>query len=83
MREPDIHFAPTPSRVIFEMLRLAEIGPGSVVYNLVCGDGRVLTAAARIAGRAESASISMPIESPNAAPTPSRLACSIPGRHAQ
>jgi ubiquinone/menaquinone biosynthesis C-methylase UbiE len=50
MREPDIHFAPTPHRVIAEMLRLAEIGPDSLVYDLGCGDGRALIAAARECG---------------------------------
>jgi ubiquinone/menaquinone biosynthesis C-methylase UbiE len=50
MREPDVHFVPTPYRVVSEVLRLAEIGPASVVYDLGCGDGRVLTAAARDCG---------------------------------
>jgi len=50
MREPDIHFAPTPHRVIPEMLQLAEIGADSVVYDLGSGDGRVLIAAARDCG---------------------------------
>jgi ubiquinone/menaquinone biosynthesis C-methylase UbiE len=50
MREPDIHFAPTPHRVVAEMLRLAEVGPNSLVYDLGCGDGRVLIAAAKDCG---------------------------------
>jgi ubiquinone/menaquinone biosynthesis C-methylase UbiE len=50
MREPDIHFASTPHRVVAEMLRLAGIGPDSLVYDLGCGDGRVLIAAARDRG---------------------------------
>jgi SAM-dependent methyltransferase len=50
MSEPDIHFVPAPHRVVAEMLRLAEIGPDSLVYDLGCGDGRVLIAAARDCG---------------------------------
>ena len=50
MREPDIHFTPTPHRVIPEMLRLAKVGPDSLVYDLGSGDGRVLIAAARDCG---------------------------------
>lgn len=50
MREPDIHFAATPHRVVAEMLRLARIGPDSLVYDLGCGDGRILIAAARDRG---------------------------------
>ena len=50
MREPDIHFAPTPHRVIPEMLRLAKVGSDSLVYDLGSGDGRVLIAAARDCG---------------------------------
>jgi SAM-dependent methyltransferase len=50
MCAPDIHFVPTPDRVVVEMLRLAEIGPDSLVYDPGCGDGRVLIAAARECG---------------------------------
>jgi SAM-dependent methyltransferase len=48
--EPDIYFVATPDRVIAEMLRLGEVGPHSVVYDLGCGDGRTLIAAARDCG---------------------------------
>jgi SAM-dependent methyltransferase len=50
MSEPDIHFAATPDRVIVEMLRLGDVGPDSVVYDLGCGDGRTLIAAAQDRG---------------------------------
>jgi SAM-dependent methyltransferase len=46
-REPDVHFVPTPDAVIDTMLRLAEVGPDDVVYDLGCGDGRIVVAAAR------------------------------------
>ena len=32
------------------MLRLAEVGPGDVVYDLGCGDGRIVITAARAFG---------------------------------
>lgn len=47
MSAPDIHFVATPDRVIAEMLRLGEVGVDSLVYDLGCGDGRTLIAAAR------------------------------------
>ena len=46
-REPDVHFVPTPDPVIDAMLRMAEVGPDDVVYDLGCGDGRIVVAAAR------------------------------------
>jgi SAM-dependent methyltransferase len=46
-RTPDIHFVPTPEEVVDAMLRLAEVGPGDLVYDLGSGDGRIPIAAAR------------------------------------
>ncbi len=40
-------YVPTPLNVVKEMLALAGAGPGDVVYDLGCGDGRVLFIAAR------------------------------------
>lgn len=40
-------FSPTPRRVVDRMLRLAQVGPRDVVYDLGCGDGRIVLAAAR------------------------------------
>jgi protein-L-isoaspartate O-methyltransferase len=40
-------FVPTPPDVVARMLVLARTGPGDVVYDLGCGDGRVVIAAAR------------------------------------
>jgi SAM-dependent methyltransferase len=42
-----IGFVPSPPRVVRRMLELAEIKRGDVVYDLGCGDGRVLISAAR------------------------------------
>ncbi|NPA05619.1 MAG: methyltransferase domain-containing protein [Crenarchaeota archaeon] len=38
---------PTPVEVIRVALRLAWVGPGDVLYDLGCGDGRVVVIAAR------------------------------------
>jgi SAM-dependent methyltransferase len=39
-------YAPTPQGIIDGMLRLANIGPGDVLYDLGCGDGRIVVTAA-------------------------------------
>lgn len=53
-RQPDVVYVPTPQRVVDVMLELADIHPGDVVYDLGCGDGRiVVTAAQRYGVRAE------------------------------
>lgn len=46
-RSPDIHFVPTPQEVVEIMLRLADVKQGDVVYDLGCGDGRIVIAAAK------------------------------------
>ncbi len=43
----DIHYVPTPPAVVDEMLRLAQIEEGDVLYDLGSGDGRIVIAAAR------------------------------------
>ena len=40
-------WVPTSRQVVHRMLTMADIKPGEVVYDLGCGDGRVLVAAAR------------------------------------
>jgi SAM-dependent methyltransferase len=49
-REPDVHFVATPHEVVEIMLRLAEVRQTDVVYDLGCGDGRIVIAAAKKAG---------------------------------
>lgn len=39
-------YLPSPAATVDEMLRLAAVGPGDVVYDLGAGDGRVVIAAA-------------------------------------
>ena len=48
--QPDLRDQPTGPAVIDAMLRLAEVAPDDVVYDLGCGDGRVLITAARKLG---------------------------------
>jgi SAM-dependent methyltransferase len=40
-------YVPTPPEVVDRMLALARVGPKDVVYDLGCGDGRIVIAAAR------------------------------------
>jgi SAM-dependent methyltransferase len=46
-REPDILYVPTPQEVVDKMLEMAEIKEGDVVYDLGCGDGRIVVTAAK------------------------------------
>jgi SAM-dependent methyltransferase len=43
-------YVPTPSEVAARMIEMAEVGPGDVVYDLGCGDGRLVIAAAKTRG---------------------------------
>ena len=42
---PEVPFVPTPEDVVDAMLRMAKTGKGDVVYDLGCGDGRIVIAA--------------------------------------
>jgi SAM-dependent methyltransferase len=46
-RIPDVVYIPTPDDVVDRMLRLAAVTKDDVVYDLGCGDGRIVIAAAR------------------------------------
>lgn len=43
-------WSPTPRSVVIEALKLAEVGPQDIVFDLGCGDGRVIVDAARLFG---------------------------------
>jgi SAM-dependent methyltransferase len=46
-RAPDVPFVRTPQEVVDAMLELAEVTKDDVVYDLGCGDGRILVTAAQ------------------------------------
>jgi SAM-dependent methyltransferase len=46
-RAPDILYVPTPEAVVSRMLEVARVGPADLVYDLGCGDGRIVIEAAR------------------------------------
>ena len=43
----DVWFVPTPHEIVERMLDVAKVRPGDVVYDLGCGDGRIVIAAAK------------------------------------
>ena len=49
-RAPDVPYEPTPPKVMAEMLRLARVRGTDVVYDLGCGDGRIVIAAVKQTG---------------------------------
>lgn len=46
-RKPDVIYVPTPEEVVEEMLKVAKVGKNDVVYDLGCGDGRIVITAAK------------------------------------
>ena len=50
LRAPDVRYEPTPADVVQFMLRLAKVNAGDVVYDLGCGDGRIVIGAVRESG---------------------------------
>jgi precorrin-6B methylase 2 len=49
-QKKDVPYVPTPTEVVDAMIALARVKSGDVVYDLGCGDGRIVIAAVRIAG---------------------------------
>jgi precorrin-6B methylase 2 len=49
-RQPEVPFVPTTPEAVQAMLKLAEVRKSDVVYDLGCGDGRIVIAAAKTYG---------------------------------
>jgi SAM-dependent methyltransferase len=43
----DVRFVATPEEVVVEILKMARVTPADIVYDLGCGDGRIVIAAAK------------------------------------
>jgi SAM-dependent methyltransferase len=48
----DVPYVPTPPEVVEAMLKLGNVGPGDIHYDLGCGDGRIVIAAVQKSGAA-------------------------------
>jgi hypothetical protein len=46
-KEPDVIYVPTPQEVVDKMLEVAKVTKDDVVYDLGCGDGRIVCTAAK------------------------------------
>ncbi|MDA1015321.1 MAG: methyltransferase domain-containing protein [Planctomycetota bacterium] len=44
---PDVVYVPTPNDVVAKMLQMAKVKKTDLVYDLGCGDGRIVVTAAR------------------------------------
>jgi SAM-dependent methyltransferase len=46
-RKPDVVYVPTSEKIVDAMLKLAKVIKGDTVYDLGCGDGRIVITAAK------------------------------------
>jgi SAM-dependent methyltransferase len=46
-RDPDVPYVPTTEEAVQAMLKLADVKKTDIVYDLGCGDGRIVVAAAK------------------------------------
>jgi SAM-dependent methyltransferase len=49
-KKPEVPYVSTPDKVVAEMLRIAKVNKDDVLYDLGCGDGRIVITAARMYG---------------------------------
>src|SRR6185503_177053 len=47
LRGPDVIFVPTPNEIVDAMLKMAAVTKSDTVYDLGCGDGRIVITAAQ------------------------------------
>jgi predicted O-methyltransferase YrrM len=55
----DVIYVPTPTEVVTEMLRIAEVKPGDVIYDLGSGDGRIVITAVKEFGASRGVGIDL------------------------
>lgn len=58
-RPLDVIYVPTPTEVVDEMLRIAQVKPGDVIYDLGSGDGRIVIAAVKSFGATRGVGIDL------------------------
>ena len=46
-KPPEVPYVPTPEKVVEEMLKMADVGKDDILYDLGCGDGRIVITAAK------------------------------------
>jgi len=51
LRQPDVIYVPTRQSVVDAMLKVTNVKAGDVVYDLGCGDGRIVVTAAKLGAR--------------------------------
>ncbi len=49
-KRPEVPYVPTPEKVVAEMLKMAGVGEDDLLYDLGCGDGRIVITAAKELG---------------------------------
>ena len=49
-KKPEVPYVSTPEEVVAEMIRMADVGKDDVIYDLGCGDGRIVITAAKETG---------------------------------
>jgi SAM-dependent methyltransferase len=46
-KKPDVVYVPSRQEIVEKMLEMAELKPNDILYDLGCGDGRIVVAAAK------------------------------------